>query len=89
MRRICLSQTNEVYVKMFDNFKDLLDSAGFTVFSRNSCEEFVNESGYLEAASVSKETEVPGDFSPSGLWAVLDDLLPDLDLSPPEKKKKE
>jgi len=51
--------------------------------------KFVEEAGYGEEATVSKETDVPGDFSPSGLWAVLDDLLPDLDLTSPPKKKKE
>ena len=68
--------------------KDLYGIIQSQLKSNKDFAKFVEETGYGEEATVSKETDVPGDFSPAGLWAVLDSLLPDLDLSAPIKKKK-
>ena len=68
--------------------KDLYGIIKTQINKNPNFKAFVEENGYGEEALVSEETPVPGDFSPSGLWAVLDEMLPDLDMAPVPKKVK-
>jgi len=42
---------------------------------------FLVENNFWQRSQLDKEVSTPGDFSPSGLWSVLDEFLQDLDLS--------
>jgi hypothetical protein len=47
--------------------------------------KFLEDNQLWAKSQIMEETTSPGDFSPSGLWTVLDGLLTALDLSKPEK----
>jgi len=51
----------------------------------DAVKKFLEENGYWEQSQILKETTVAGDFSPSGLWSVIDDMIADMDFSRPKE----
>lgn len=45
--------------------------------------KLLEDNGFWQRAQYTEEHKEPGDFSPSGLWKVLDEFIKDIDLSKP------
>ena len=48
--------------------------------------KFLTDNNLFDRASILVDKNMPGDFSPSNFWALLDEIVTDIDLSNPASK---